>query len=37
VGATRAEQVVENLKAVDVQLPREAIAKLDEWTAVKPA
>ncbi len=37
VGATRADQVVENLKAVDVQLPRDAIAKLDEWTAVKPA
>jgi len=35
VGATRAEQVIENAKAGDIVLPPEVIARLDEWTAPK--
>jgi voltage-dependent potassium channel beta subunit len=33
VGATRVEQVRENVKAAEITLPAEVVARLDEWTA----
>jgi aryl-alcohol dehydrogenase-like predicted oxidoreductase len=37
IGASRPEQVIENAKAADLTLPSEIVARLDEWTAPKPA